>query len=170
MCRLIHGRRISYAWLYCCFVGAWLRTEKSMQAVGFLLSEFWYNWRIDCLAIVAVTVTLAYWLRKVKWLLLNRVQRRHESFVDYLRFINTSLGLINWSCFYRILFFSVLLVYNRASSSSKRYLWHSLLMICVKLFALSARLRPGYAVVIPVKWISVIDIFLQFCDLIFGCP
>lgn len=169
MRRLIQGRRISYTRLYGCFVSAWLWTENSMQAVGFLLSEFWYYWRINCLAVVTVAVTLAYWLWKVKWFLLDRVQRRHESLVNYLWFINTTLSLIDWSCFDRVLFFSVLLVYNRASASSKWYLWHSLLMICVKLFALPAWLRPWNTVVIPIEWIPVIHIFLQFRNFIFGC-
>ena len=169
MRRLIQGRRIGYTWLYGCFVRAWLWTEKSMQAVRFLLSEFWYNWMINRLAVVAMAVTLADWLRKVKRLLLNRVQRRHEPLIDYLWFTETSLSKINRSCFYGILLFSALLIDNGSSASSNGYLWHSLLMICVKFFALSARLGPGNAVVITIKRIPVIDIFLQFCDFIFGC-
>ena len=160
MRRLIQRRRISDTRLYGCFVGTWLRAEKSVQAIGFLLSEFWYDWRINCLAVVTVAVTLADRLWKVKWFLLNWVKRRHESLVDYLWFIDTSLYLIDWSCFDMVLFFGVLLVHNWPSSSSEWYLGHSLLMICVKLFALSARLGPWYAVVIPVKRIPVIHIFL----------
>lgn len=170
MRRLIQRGRICDTRLYGSFVGTWLRAEKSMQAVGFLLSEFWYDWRINCLAVVTVAVTLAYRLWKVEWFLLNWVQRRHKSLVNYLWFIDTLLCLIDRSCFDWVLFFSVLLVYNRASASPEWYLGHSLLMICIKLFALSARLGPWYTVVIPIKWISVIHIFLQFCYFIFSCP
>lgn len=141
-----------------------------MQAVRFLLCEFRYNWRVYCFAVVAVTVTLTYWLRKVKWLLLNRMKRRHCSLIDYLRFTDSSLRLIDWSHFQRILLFSVLLIYNRPSTSPNRYLRHPLLMIGVKLFTLPARLGPRYTVVITIQWISVIHIFLQLRDFIFGRP
>jgi len=165
VCRLIQGRRISYTRLHCGFISAWLRTKQSLQGGLFLLGEF-RNLRDavarDRLVVVAMIITLIYRLRKIKWFLFHWPRRRPH--IHYLRFSQLICRLLEY-----LFFVCTLLLYNGASiGSANWYLWHSILMIGIEFLALSAGLGPWYAIVITIKWISMVHVILKACYFLFS--